>query len=287
MKLSKLFNVDRKIIFIIMAIVIAIPILKPFGLPTHVTSRTQSLFDTVDATDSETQAVLISSDYAPQSEPELQPMMIALLRHCLAKKIRVLLVTLYIEGAGLVDNAVKQVIDEFNERATCSADSAIMGRDIVFLGWKPPPIIPILAMGTDIAGFYTTDFYEQPTADMPVMRGIKNYDDLSIVVALSAGGSPKWYVQFAQTRFGVKVGAGVTAVSVADFYPYLESGQFSGLLGGMKGAAEYEELVDKTVGVPGRRRATEGMSSQSAAHLAIMFFVIIGNIGYFASRRRK
>jgi hypothetical protein len=55
----------------------------------------------------------------------------------------------------------------------------------------------------------------------------------------------------------------------------------------MKGAAEYEALVATELGVEGRRRATEGMSSQSAAHLAIMAFVIIGNIGYFASKRRR
>lgn len=287
MNWEKLLTIDRKVIFLIIGLVIAIPIIFPFGLPTQVTSRTERLFDAVESTDRETQAVLISTDYTPQTEPELAPMMVSVLRHCFHQKIRVFIASLYIEAAGLADMAIKQTIDEFNERASSRQDSVIYGRDVVFLGWQPPPIIPILGMGKDILEVYPVDFYQNKTAELPAMQGIKNYGDISIIVALGSGESPKWFVQFAQTRFGVKVGAGVTAVSVADFYPYLESGQFSGLLGGMKGAAEYEALVATELGVEGRRRATEGMSSQSAAHLAIMAFVIIGNIGYFASKRRR
>jgi len=40
------------------------------------------------------------------------------------------------------------------------------------------------------------------------------------------------------------VAVGVTAVMAADLYPYLQSGQLVGMLAGLKGAAEYEKLVD-------------------------------------------
>jgi hypothetical protein len=40
------------------------------------------------------------------------------------------------------------------------------------------------------------------------------------------------------------VAVGVTAVMAADMYPYLQSGQLIGMLSGLKGAAEYEKLVD-------------------------------------------
>ena len=66
-----------------------------------------------------------------------------------------------------------------------------------------------------------------------------------------------------------------------------ETGQFSGMMGGMKGAAEYEELVSREFQSIGRKRATEGMGAQSAAHLLIIGFVILGNIAYFASKKRR
>jgi len=57
------------------------------------------------------------------------------------------------------------------------------------------------------------------------------------------------------------------------------------MLGGMKGAAEYEDAVARKYGRTGTMRASQGMGAQSAAHLLIMAFVILGNIGYFVGRR--
>jgi hypothetical protein len=74
---------------------------------------------------------------------------------------------------------------------------------------------------------------------------------------------------------------GVTGVMAADYYPYLQSGQIFGLIPGIKGAAEYEALT---------RYKGEGLKSipyQTASHIIILAFIIISNIGYFASRRRE
>ena len=57
--------------------------------------------------------------------------------------------------------------------------------------------------------------------------------------------------------------------------------KMSGLLGGMKGAAEYELLIDT------KGSATKGMDAQSSAHALIVLFVIIGNVFYFMGRRRE
>jgi len=66
-----------------------------------------------------------------------------------------------------------------------------------------------------------------------------------------------------------------------DYYPYLQSGRVFGLMGGLKGAAEYEHLANN----PGD--AIQGMAMQMWAHLLIIFFIIIGNIGYLLSRRAQ
>jgi CheY-like chemotaxis protein len=49
----------------------------------------------------------------------------------------------------------------------------------------------------------------------------------------------------------------------------------------MLGAAEYEKLVHK----PGS--ASEAMRVQVWAHHVILLFIVLGNIGYFLSRRSK
>jgi hypothetical protein len=120
------------------------------------------------------------------------------------------------------------------------------------------------------------------------MSTVKNYNNISLVVTFSTG-DPGWrfWLLYAQARYGVRLGVGVTAVSAADVYPYVETGQVIGLLSGMKGASEYETLVQKKGYSQGLLRASQGMDAQSLGHLFIMIFIIIGNIGYFAMRRKK
>ena len=65
-----------------------------------------------------------------------------------------------------------------------------------------------------------------------------------------------------------------------DLYPFLQSKQLVGLLGGLAGAAEYETLIE----APGS--ATAGMEPQSVSHLIIILFIVLGNGVYFTTRRR-
>jgi hypothetical protein len=188
---------------------------------------------------------------------------------------------------GLATRAINQVVEEFNSVAATNADSILYGRDYVFLGWQPPPIVPMLGMGESISNIYVVDYYGNQTDTLEMMQRIRNYNDISILVALSGSRIPISWVAYAQNRYGLQVGVGCTAVSGADFYPYYQTGQFTGLMVGMKGAAEYEELVEANHGVKGRRVASEAMLSLTYAHLIIMLFIVIGNIGFFLHRRRK
>jgi hypothetical protein len=68
---------------------------------------------------------------------------------------------------------------------------------------------------------------------------------------------------------------------VSGLYPYLNTGQLVGLIGGLKGAAEYEKLIAK------EGKATLGMKVQSIVHLMIILMVIFGNVVYLLSMRQK
>ncbi len=286
MKLEKLVKLDRRIIFLTMAIAIILPLVFPFELPMSMQRTTRGLWQVIEGADPAKQGVILSCDYGPQTEAENQPMAVAVIRHCLARRIPVLLASMYVETTPLSNRALEQVVAELNARATTNADSLIYGRDYVNLGWVPPPIVPMLQMGTSISGVYRVDWDGRDTSTLPLLNRIKNYGDVAIVVSISGGSLPLSYVSIVQPRFGVKVGAGVTAVMAPDFYPYFETGQFSGMLAGMKGAAEYEDAVAEKYGLKETRRAMAGMGAQSAAHLLIMAFVILGNVGYFLTRRK-
>ncbi len=281
-----LTRLDRRIIYLILAVVVILPLVFPSAERVRVMPPVQKLYEAIDQIP-EDKALIIDFDYDPQTQPELEPMGFALLRHAFKRRIKVLVLSLYVQPLGLAKKALTQVLTEFNQKATTHKDSIIYGRDYVFLGWQPPPIIPILGMGESITKVYQTDYYGNKTDTLPLMKKIKNYNDIGILVSLAGSALPKSWVAYAQNRFGVKVGAGVTAVSAADFYPYFQTGQFSGLMVGMKGGAEYEELVERRLGLKARRRASEALPSLTYAHLVMIIFIVIGNIGFFIQRRTK
>jgi hypothetical protein len=281
-----LMKIDRRVIYLILAAAVIIPFLRPFMIHPRAMPPVEEMFYYIDTMPKD-KALVISVDYTPDTEPELQPMTIALLRQAFTRRIKVGVLTMSVLGLGLAENALHQVAEEFNQRAKSREDSIIYGRDYVFWGWQTPALTVILGMGERISRVFTVDYYGNKTDTLPMMKQIKNYRNVGILVSVSASDTPGWYIVYAQTSFGVRVGIASTAVQAADWYPYLNSHQATGVLAGMKGGAEYEELVQTKDGITGRRRATEAMASQTSAHFAIILFILIGNIGYFALRRRK
>lgn len=273
-----LLKIDRKIIYIVMAVLVIFPLVRPLGLGVTSGPRARALFDAIDSLPPG-KTVLISVDFDPSSMPELYPMLTAVMRHAFAKDLKVLLCGLWVTGAGLADRAVQTVPPEFDKK---------YGEDVVYLGWKAGVDAVILGMGENIKNVFSQDYYGHPLDSLPMMSQVVRLRDIPIAVAISAGtpGYQDWLL-YAQSRYGLRVGAGVTAVSAADAYPYLQTGQLTGLLAGMKGGAEYEVMVDKAGYSKAYMPAVAAMDSQSLAHVVIMALVLIGNIAFFATRKRR
>ena len=141
----------------------------------------------------------------------------------------------------------------------------------------------------------------QRTEEMEITKGIKKLSDVDYIIDLAAGASIDIWVAYGVERYKFKLGGGVTAVSATQYYPYLDTGQLNGLIGGLKGAAEYEKLVDDKYGLkanPNRKipedvekktflgNGMKGMGSQSIVHALIIFIVVITNIFYFITRKK-
>jgi hypothetical protein len=114
-----------------------------------------------------------------------------------------------------------------------------------------------------------------------VLQHVANLRDVNYAVSLGAGnpGVEAWYV-FGKDKYKFELGGGCTGVMAPGLYPLLRSGQINGLIGGLRGAAEYETLIGQ------KGRAIAGMDAQSATHLAIIVLVIICNLFYFSLRKQ-
>ncbi|MBI4726126.1 hypothetical protein HY768_02690 [candidate division TA06 bacterium] len=276
--LEKLTKINRRVIFLLVALAVIIPLVVPLGLPVKPGKYSKKLYDVVDNIPPNNQPVLISADYSPSMMPELHPMFKAMVRHCFAKKIRVLVMTLDPTGAALAEDALNEISKEYPVE---------YGKDYVFLGFKSGYSAVMMAIGQNIRQAFPADAYGKPLDDFPMMAGVRNYADIPLVVSIAGSAIINSWVNYAGTRYHAKVGAGCTAVSTADYYPFLQAGQLVGLLNGMKGASEYEYLNQKNGYSTAPRVAGKGMDAVSIVHLLLMAFIILGNIGYLVTRHNQ
>jgi hypothetical protein len=264
--------IDRRIIFVVIGLCTLLPLLYPVGLPIRISPEVKGIYDYIEALP-EGSVFLLSLDFDPASKPELYPQAVAILRHAFKKNLRVVAMTLWVTGTGMADQVVTQIANEAGKTS---------GRDYVFLGWSPGGSAVIINLGQDLNTTFPTDYSGRPTDSLPVLAGVRNLRDMDYAVCLGAGnpGVGEWYV-FGKDKYKFELGGGSTGVIAPGLYPLLRSGQINGLIGGLRGAAEYESLIGQ------KGRAMAGMDAQSATHLAIIVLVIICNLFYFSLRHRR
>jgi hypothetical protein len=232
----------------------------------------RDLYDFIEAMPTD-QVVLLTCDYDPGSKPELHPMCYAVMEHLCRRDLKFAVIELWPAGIGMAN----EVLDKVARKKYGKKDRI----DFVHLGFKTGAEVVIQSLGKSLSETYPSDTDGVPIGDIPVLRGFESVKDFGLILNISAGtpGTKEW-VQQAGTRYDVPVASGCTGVQATITYPYYQSGQLVGLLGGMAAAAEYEQLVE----VAGT--ATQGMEAQSFCHMLIILFVVFGNVVFFWTRAK-
>lgn len=258
---------DRRIIFAAVALAVIGSLLVEFSLPVPATPPVQKIFDKIESLPPGAH-FLLSFDYDPSSKEELQPMALALLHHCFQRGVKVIGMTHNPGGTGLAEQALNSIASIYQRKYK---------EDYVFLGYKPGGASLVINMGEDIHTAFLKDFYGNDTTTLPALRGVESLRDIDYLVDLAAGVTIETWIAFGREKYQFEMGAGCTAVIGPEMYPFLDSRQINGLMAGLKGAAEYEVLVER------KAQAFEGMRPQSVTHCLVILFVLFGNVAFFVS----
>jgi hypothetical protein len=269
--LEKMMTIDRRWVYLLIGLAVIIPTVVSFEVPVSISPEVKKIYDFVERIEPG-KHLFVCMDYDPSSMAELNPMAEAIVNQAFDRNIKIIFVTLSQFGAGLVEQITSKLADKRGK---------VRGVDYTFLGYRPYPAITILAMGIDFRVPFPEDYYDVPLDSLPVMRGIKNFYNVEGVIEITSGSTADFWLIYGNGRYGFPLALGITGVMSADFYQYLQSGQLFGIIPGVKGAAEYEDLVS----YPGEGMAQ--MPYQVIAHGVIIAFIIISNAAYFASRKRK
>lgn len=271
--MRRLLNIDRRIIFAFVLLGVLVPLLIDFRFPITPSQTVRDAYEAVERVKArEGGVMLLCYSFGASTAPELQPMALALLRHAFQRGVPVVVMCLLPDAPGLAQQDLATTAAEYGRT---------YGRDYAFLGYKPGTSSVVLNMGQSFHDAFPLDAWGAATDTIPLTRNIGSLRDFGLVVDLASGDSIEyWWIPYGREKFGFPLAAGCTAVMAPDLYPFLQSGQLVGLVGGLAGAAEYEQLVDH----PGQ--ATAGMLAQSTTHVIIAAFILFGNAAYFVTRRR-
>lgn len=271
--LDRLERVDRRWVFLLMGIAVILPFVRPIGVTIKPSPPARGFHEAIESLP-EGSTIYLAADLDPGSQAELLPMLEAFARQACRKHLDVVIACLWPAAPPLVEEI-------FNEIAVGEYGWAY-GENFVHLGFKEGREAVMVMVAQRIAAAYPKDYYGTDLAELPLMQRIGGLADVDLLVSISAGypGTKEW-VQQVRSRYDIQMVSGCTAVSAPEYYPYVQSGQLAGLLGGLAGAAEYETL-NGTVGL-----ASRGMVSQSFGHAAVALFILAGNALHFATRRRR
>lgn len=273
---DRLVAIDRRVIFLFVGLALLVPLFMNVSQKMKISPEVQSLFDAMQALPPGSK-VLLACDYDPPSSPELQPMAVTAVKYCFLYRLKMIVIGLWPQGPQQADLAIRAALKD-PEVAKVNPQYGI---DYCNLGFQAGNEVVIQKMGSDIPGTFPKDWRGTDVKTLPIMTGIKNFSNIDFIFNLSAGypGTREW-VQLAADRFHAKLVSAATAVQTPEYTPYLGR-QLLGILGGMKGGAEFEALTTY------RGKATKFMLAQSLSHLIVVAFIIIGNAAYFASRKKK
>lgn len=268
---KRLMGIDRRILYIVLAIGISFPMFSPIGLPIPPDASTKAAWDFISSLPAGSN-VLYTFDLSASGLTELKPTSVVLARRSFELGHNVFIMALWAEGNNLGNLWMDPIAEE---------SKAVYGVNYIKLGYQVGYTAWLEQSRTDFQGACKgIDAYGAKLSTFPMMKNVTKAKDFDAVMSYNTGdpGPTAWIQQWNATE-SVPILSACTAVSTPGMENYFQAGLLKGNVGGLAGAAYIEKLSGKL------GTATGGMDSQSTGHVIIILFLILGNIGYFAARK--
>jgi hypothetical protein len=265
---TSLSAIDRRVVYLFVGVAIILPLIFIPNPPMSPTEEGTSFHHVIERLE-KGDVVLLATDYNAGSAAELGPMTITLAHHVFAQGAKLVVVSLDAQGTGVVDAQ----IDSIAEGHGCT-----YGEDWVFLGFRPSAPAAILALASSPHTLFPEDFRGNRLIDLPLTDQLKGATDYAILVVMAAGPTATDWVIYGSGRFEAPILLGLSGGMGPTFRGFYDTQQVAGILAGLRGAAEYEQMMHR----PGD--ASRLVSAQSSVHLLLVLLIVIGNVSFLVKK---
>jgi len=268
----KPIELSPKLIQLILVLVLVVPLLMPMGLPLPIMQGSRTLYDEIN-TLMPGSKVLVSMDWAVEQSIELLPQMRIVLQHLFLRPgVKIAIVSFFEQGPMFAEQLLGEI--DLSEK--------MYGDDYANLGFISGGEAGIAAFARDPLGVVPTDFQGRETSSMSALSDVADIKAFDLLVITDSGipGVSEWVGQV-QVPYGLRMACLGTLGTLTKAAPYVQANQVFALMGGVRGAAEYETIMNR----PGL--STAGMDAQSIGHIFVILLLIIGNLSSILERRSQ
>lgn len=271
-KIIKISSVNQdRIIFLLLFLVIAIPMIVPLGLPVPISSTTSKFYDTVEGIQ-EGATVLWCTSMGFSIWYNTGPGEIATFRH-IFRLVRERHIKFIVFAEGAEDAAIdRRIIAEH-----CDTSGLTYGEDYVDLGWIPGGEAALAGVVTDFQSTVETDYKGTPISQIPMLKDIKSGEEIDVFGFSSGSMIDRFMRQWAPFRKPILLN--MIAIGVPLCMPYIEKGMVTAYINGQRGGAEYEKILGQ-LGM-----GSSFIDAQSMVHLYIIIMIIV--VAVWSINRRK
>jgi hypothetical protein len=278
--------VDRRIIYILVAVALSLPLILKFSVAPAPMPSAQGVFNHIESLSSTSQVVFISLDFGPNSQAENLPQAEVVLEHLLRKRIPFVLFSQYALAEIFLESVPKTVTQRLI--AEDPTQEYVYGKDWVNLGYRPNSLLIIqsIAQSQNLHDLFKKDARGNRVSDLALFTKLNTLKDISTLVQLtSLVGTLDNFLQFFQSEeYRPAFLHGCTSITIPQAFIYLDSSQIIGLFEGIAGAAWYSKLLSDKF----QNRALDSAlilnTSLGVAHLLIIVLIVVGNLFMFLSR---
>jgi hypothetical protein len=192
-------------------------------------------------------------------------------KHLMKKDVKIFHVSFdkSMEGGEVCERILRKLDPEKNY-------GKVYGVDYINFGGVAGGEASLAGFLDDAHGTFPRDQRGTPIDQYPISDLLKTGEDIDYVYC--SGTEHYAWVGQAQPRYGTVIFAGSDAGEVTEIMPYVESGQVSGALNDMMGAAEYERLIKQ----PGEAlKSTDPLNTIQFYQAALL---IVTNVIFLFSR---
>lgn len=276
---DRMQTIDRRLIYAALLVSILVPLFFKISLKNYPAKQSTDFYDVIqkigDDPASANKIVIINGMWSPSTRGENQWQAEAIVTHLMRRHIRFATIAFDIQNNTIMQNAVVQPL--------AKKYGYVYGRDYVNWGFRPPSVYEVTIKGLvkDIPGTLKTDGNGTPLSQIPVMKTIKTRSDVAAVIDITPVASTEtWLGLFEQNNQPPYLFA-PTAVMAPTYYPYLDSKQIAGMLTGIKGAGDYEQLLGT------QSFGTRAAGALSMVYALIILLIILGNLGFYMARAAR